>query len=63
MFTPLADRIQNGCIIVFDEYFNYPGWEEGEHKAFKEFLMSHGLTYSYIGYANSQQVAVKIGNP
>jgi len=61
VFTQLADRIQNGCVIVFDEYFNYPGWEEGEHKAFKEFLRSRGLTYSYIGYTDSQQVAVRIG--
>ena len=26
------------CIIVFDEFFNYPEWEKHEYKAFKEFI-------------------------
>src|SRR5581483_293456 len=32
IFTLFRDRIEPGTIIVFDEYFNYPGWKDGEHK-------------------------------
>lgn len=61
IFELLADRIHPGCIIVFDEYFNYPGWKDGEYKAFQEFLEKYKLRYEYIGYNRyHEQVAVKI---
>jgi hypothetical protein len=57
----LAPRIRLGTVIVFDEYFNYPGWQEHEHKAFREFLLKTGRTCKYIAYNKSgQQVAVLI---
>lgn len=60
VFENLGDRIRSGTIIVFDEYLNYSGWQKGERKAFYEFLEAQGLTHVYIGYTDSQQVAVKI---
>lgn len=61
IFENCGDQIKEGTVIVFDEYFNYPGWQDGEHKAFKEFIDSRGLDYEYIGYVNThEQVAVKI---
>lgn len=59
IFDTLADYIQPGTIIVFDEYFNYPNWQEHEYKAFQEFVASQKIEYEYvaIGYF---QVAVKI---
>lgn len=57
----LAPRIKPGTVIIFDEYFNYPGWEAHEHKAFHEFLELTGLNYKYIAYnKNGQQVAIVI---
>jgi hypothetical protein len=43
-------RIVPGTIIVFDEFFNYPGWQEGEAKAFFEFIESAKLRFEYLGY-------------
>jgi predicted O-methyltransferase YrrM len=61
IFELLEHQIQPGCVIVFDEYFNYPGWEEGEYKAFQEFIKRTGLKYEYISYNSlHEQVAVKI---
>lgn len=61
IFDELKDRIHPGCIIVFDEYFNYPGWETGEFKAFQEFVQENNLSYEYLGYNQlHQQVALKI---
>jgi len=61
VLTLLCNRIQPGCVIVFDEYFNYPGWREGEFKAFNEFVQSNGIQFEYLGYCRyAQQVAVRI---
>lgn len=55
----LADRLQEGTVILFDEYFNYPNWENHEFKAWKEFVAAHQMRYRYLGFAR-QQVAVEI---
>lgn len=61
VLTQLRERIVPGTIIIFDEYFNYPGWEMHEFKAFQEFVDSTGLQYEYIGvHPNHQQVAVRV---
>lgn len=55
----LADRLQIGTVILFDEYFNYPNWENHEYKAWQEFIEKHQFQYEYIGFAR-QQVAVRM---
>ena len=61
IFELLGHQIKPGCIIVFDEYFNYPGWQDDEYRAFHEFLERTKLTYEYIGYNSlGEQVAVMI---
>ena len=57
----LADRIVPGTVIVFDEYLNYPGWQEHERKAFAEFVARTGTKYKYLGFASSEfSVSVQI---
>jgi hypothetical protein len=51
VFSGLRPRIGSGTVIVFDEYFNYPGWRQHEYKAFQEFIADSGLTYRYLGFA------------
>ncbi len=61
IFEVLSHRLSPGCIVVFDEYFNHPGWQQDEFKAFHEFLEHTGRKYEYIGYVrNNEQVAVRI---
>jgi predicted O-methyltransferase YrrM len=55
----LADQIGPGTVILFDEYFNYPNWENHEYKAWKAFVESRGVTYTYLGFAR-QQVALRV---
>lgn len=55
------DRIGPGTVIVFDEFFNYPGWQDGEFKAFNEWVAGTGSHYDWLGYCcYHEQVAVKI---
>lgn len=61
IFGLLKSNIVPGTVIVFDEYFNYPGWEKNEYKAFQDFIKDTGYKYEYLGYVfDSTQVAVKI---
>lgn len=62
IFALLEPRIVAGTVIVFDEYFNYPGWRHHEYKAFQEFCSASGRSYRYLGYAGEKgHVSVVMG--
>lgn len=60
VFDNLKNQIISGTVIAFDEYFNYPSWQEGEYKAFMEFVAENNLEFEYIARTDWAQVAVKI---
>jgi hypothetical protein len=61
IFAHLGHRVVPGSVIVFDEYFDYPGWQEHEFRAFAEFVAQAGLSYEYLAYNRlHEQVAVRI---
>ncbi|SNT27919.1 Macrocin-O-methyltransferase (TylF) [Rhodococcoides kyotonense] len=57
----VADRLAVGTVIVFDEYFNFPGWRNHEYRAWTEFVGRTGTEFDYLGYtADNEQVVVRI---
>lgn len=61
IFSMLKEQIVPGTIILFDEYFNYDGWERHEHKAFQEFIKETHRTFTYLAYNRyHEQVLVRI---
>jgi hypothetical protein len=61
VFDLLAPRIVPGTVIVFDEYFNYPGWQQHEFRAFQDFVARERRRYEYIGFsAERGHVALRI---
>lgn len=60
----IGDRIVPGTIILFDEYFNRPGWRQHEYRAWQECVCKQGIRYEYLGYVSAHwdscQVAVKV---
>ena len=61
IFRHLRERIVPGTIIIFDEYLNYPEWQQHEFKAFQEYVASTGVLYDYIGVVlDGEQAAVRI---
>ncbi|RVW00849.1 class I SAM-dependent methyltransferase [Rhodococcus spongiicola] len=57
----VGDRLVSGSVLVFDEYFNYPGWQNHEHRAWSEFVTRTGIRFDYLAYtANHEQVVVRI---
>lgn len=63
IFKFLGKNIVAGTIIVFDEFFNYPGWKDGEFKAFYEFVKEKNIEFEWLGFVKyHEQVGVKIKN-
>jgi hypothetical protein len=61
VFDLAGDRCIPGTVILFDEYFNYPGWEQHEHRAFMEYVNRTGRSFEYLAYnAVGQQLLVRI---
>jgi hypothetical protein len=61
IFLNFAPRIKAGTVIVFDEYFNYPGWRNGEFKAFQEFVEAHRVQFEYLSFnCKGEQVCLRI---
>ena len=57
----LRDNIVPGTVIIFDEYINYPGWQQDEFRAWQEHVRSQHLAYEYIGrVSRHQKVAVRV---
>lgn len=60
----VGDRLVEGSIVVFDEYLNYPGWAEHEHRAWTEFADRTGTGFTYEAYTRTdEQVVVRVTGP
>lgn len=60
IFDLFCYRFQVGSIIIFDELYDYTGWENHEYKAFNEFLESTGYKAECIGKYNAHQAGFKL---
>ena len=59
VLSELSSRLQEGTILVFDDYFNQPFWEHDSHLAFQEFLGGGEWACEYLAYS-FKEVAVKL---
>jgi predicted O-methyltransferase YrrM len=65
VLTLVGPRLQSGSIVIFDEFFNYPGWDQGgEFRAWEEYLDRTGARVEYEAYtSNNEQVVVRVIEP
>jgi predicted O-methyltransferase YrrM len=57
----IGDRLSSDAVLVFNEFFNYPGWQRHEFLAFQEFVAGTGRRYEYLAYTGDhQQVVVRV---
>lgn len=57
----VGPRLRPGSVVVFDEFFNYPGWEQHEARAWREYVAASGRTFAWEAYTVAdEQVAVRI---
>jgi hypothetical protein len=61
----LGPHLAPGSVVAFNEYFNYPGWQHHEYKAWQEWVAASGARYRYLACnARHQQVAAVVeSNP
>ena len=46
----LPGHMQNHMVVLFDEYYNYPGFARHEWLAWRQFAVEHGLKIRCIAY-------------
>jgi hypothetical protein len=57
----VGPRLVPGSVVVFDEFFNYPGWQGHEFRAWQEYVAKTGTRFSYVAYTEDAiSVAVRI---
>ena len=54
----IAPHLREGTVLVFDDYFNFPGWRNHEYRAFQELVQNKGIRYEYIAYGRHQVALV-----
>ena len=60
----VGPRLVPGSVVVFDEFFNFPGWEQHEYRAWREHLDRTGARVAYEAYtSNNEQVVVRVVDP
>ena len=50
----IADRINPGTVIYFDEFFNFPRWQFQEWRAWHEFVRDHNVQYTYLAFGTNR---------
>lgn len=55
----VGPRLRPGCYVVFDEYHNYPGHEQHEMRAWREFAEQTGIGWTVVGHG-PEQWAIRI---
>ncbi len=57
----IGPRLADGAVLVFDEFTNYPGWPEGEFKAFVEWIGRSSRRWASVGHVRGgEQAAFKV---
>jgi hypothetical protein len=60
----VGPRLLPGSVVIFDEFFNYPGWQKHEFRAWQEYLERTGAQITYEAYTvDNEQVVARIVDP
>ena len=60
VLNAVINQLQDGTIILFDEFYGYSGFEYNEYKAFQEFIDLGLYTYNCIGKLGDEKAAFRI---
>lgn len=60
----VGPRLVEGTVIAFDEYYNFPGWQDHEYRAWAEYVEQTDLRFEYLGLTmDDEQVTVRVTRP
>jgi hypothetical protein len=54
VLTGIGPLLGPGTVLVFDEFFGFPGWERGEARALEESTKEFGWDVRLFGFANDK---------
>jgi predicted O-methyltransferase YrrM len=61
VLSMVGPRLQSGSVVVFDEFFNYPGWRNHEYRAWTEFVNGAAIEFQYEAFTHdNEQVVITI---
>jgi hypothetical protein len=49
-----VNNLRPGSIVIFDEFFGYPNWENFEFKAWNEFNEAYKMNTKCIAFSKNQ---------
>ena len=58
VLNSVGERMTAGTILLFDDWFNFPGWQGHEYRAFQEFQKRCRVAYRHIGFARQQTAII-----
>ena len=58
IFDNLGEKLIDGAVILFDEYFCYPGFEQHERKAFNEYLARSGRKVEWFACCGQRAACI-----
>ena len=50
----LTDRVNRGTILVFDDWYNFPNWQQHSLRAFNEWIAATGLKIEPVGFTTKE---------
>lgn len=56
----VGPRLRPGSVVVFDEYLNHLGWEDGEHRAWTEYVSRTGIGFTYEAFTQDHEQVVVV---
>jgi hypothetical protein len=56
----IRDYLSNPCYMLFDEFYNYPEYEDHEYKAFFEFIEDTGYNFEALFKTEGCQMGFKV---
>lgn len=56
----VGPRLRPGSVVLFDEYLNHPGWQDGEHRAWREHVAAHAVEFVYEAFTHDHEQVVVV---
>ena len=65
ILSELLEFMNEGCIIIFDDFYGYNGWKNHEYRAYQEVFIENknnkeNFSLEFIGFCNRFQVACSL---
>lgn len=58
VFQRISPFIRPGTVLLFDDYFNFPGWEQDGHAVFEQVVEEQQWQVRYLGYAFKELLVI-----